>query len=1124
MNFSFVADSKLKFLTLIYFFIVNSTLYSQDVLYSSIVFQGTEIDVPVSNQRSLNGNINDLLSNFNVQSYSIAYPVAKTKRARECFRIVLNSDTPGIDYPLVANNLKGMGYVEVLVEQSEDNVALEQTESDNVNCNNPEVVNDPCVSGDPGHYITNSNLPCAWAITHGDPNIVVAVVDQYLDFTHDDLFGKITNIWTPVPNPFSVCNHGFTVTGSIVAIPNNNFCVAGAGYDSKAAFYAFGEASNCGSGTYIDDALLQAYADGHKIINLSLRTFGSISTSMIEEIVKSGVTLVHGTKGNAHNGYGGIPGIIGIGQVDKDLNYKEYTTGVFDQNVDIYAPCLDVCRLERDNGCQNGTGNTSFGTGVVSGIVALMKSVNPNLCPAQYESILELSNQGLPTNASSFPQITQGVVDAEAAVIAAQSFGKYVITTPTIWNTPHEVTELSIEPGGQLTILNTTVTFGLNTSVIVKRNARLIVNNSTLEACGGSWSGIRVWGNSSKEQPAINAPLTDPDQCGIVILEVNTILKNARIGISTTAPGLPWPAAADYYGGLVHCDHVQFINCRKGVEFMQYPKPVFPSFTFKNKSKFSTVLFEETGDGVDNSEGVTIWDTDNISFDHCSFLNMDFEGIHTYDAGVKIIGSNQFEDNMTGVLSTATTTFGDKVEVLDGNDFTDNEVHIDATAVSQSGGLTISSNTFIGGNFGVWLEGPTRYTVNSNIFSSVRTGVVAKSTGTFNYQQLNKIGCNRFGQCRQGILFDGENREVGFVSNVFDGLQEDVIVQEGNETGAINENQGAFFDPAGNCFSSGTILDIKTIGNTVQFNYFHRGKQQTCDETPNNSGNYTAYLTNGEINNCERGQVPPGGKDDLIAKRLAVEELRVMLLEQPADSALAEQLRVAQNEQEEILKYLVDEAIELGDFLEAETLLLGENSAAAKYAVYGIRFKTGNFGGAQAMLNELPNESLDEIWFKSVQEINLMRVNYGPDFQLSPDQEQTLLDIALSESAVRGYAQGLLTFLTGRRFVRGFDNQERHESAERPEENKATTQLPFFTVMPNPADDQLVINLTNYKENEALTVVITDFLGQIIFNSKLVNQPSLSLSVGGWPIGSYFVTVRSSQQSAQQQKVIIQHR
>lgn len=116
-----------------------------------------------------------------------------------------------------------------------------------VSCTDPIALNDPGIQPATGYYIENANIPCAWAITTGDPNIVVAVVDLYLDYNHSDLQGKITDIQFANPT-YSNCGHGFASTGAVAAIPNNGICVAGSGNQTKVAFYACATNTNCMNG------------------------------------------------------------------------------------------------------------------------------------------------------------------------------------------------------------------------------------------------------------------------------------------------------------------------------------------------------------------------------------------------------------------------------------------------------------------------------------------------------------------------------------------------------------------------------------------------------------------------------------------------------------------------------------------------------------------------------------------------------------------------------------------------------------------------------------------------------------------------------------------------------------
>jgi hypothetical protein len=226
-----------------------------------VVIQADENYAPTTANRSASTPLNDILNYFNVETYEQAYPVAKSSLAKNCFRIVLNGshgDYADLENMLVQSEM----FPEVLVEKD---VPLD--------CDDPVAINDPGIQLPAGYYIENANLPCAWSITQGDPSVVVAIVDIYLDNGHDDLQGQIVDI--QLTNPAnSNCNHGFATTGALAAIPNNGICAAGSGYLTKVAFYGDpGVSSSCNS-IYPTPGILKAYADGQKILSASFSGLG----------------------------------------------------------------------------------------------------------------------------------------------------------------------------------------------------------------------------------------------------------------------------------------------------------------------------------------------------------------------------------------------------------------------------------------------------------------------------------------------------------------------------------------------------------------------------------------------------------------------------------------------------------------------------------------------------------------------------------------------------------------------------------------------------------------------------------------------------------------------------------
>lgn len=223
------------------------------------------------------------------------------------------------------------------------------------------------------------------------------------------------------------------------------------------------------------------------------------------------------------------------------------------------------------------------------------------------------------------------------------------ITGIVTWNNPTDIGgDLIIKTGAELTVANI-LGLGVDRRIIVERGARLIVDGGTVtRGCENplNWGSIFVAGNSSKNQPANSfAPLAADDP-GVVVLRDATI-EFGRHAISTRNPNCIDCLA--YFGGLVDAENSIFSNCHRAAEFTKYDKT--------NKSRFINCTFTDniSGEGI-NLGAVSIWDTDGIVFDNCTFGYMDNYGVLTYDAGCTIKNGNHFTGNNRAVQAFATST------------------------------------------------------------------------------------------------------------------------------------------------------------------------------------------------------------------------------------------------------------------------------------------------------------------------------------------------------------------------------------------------------------------------------------------------------------------------------------
>jgi len=131
--------------------------------------------------------------------------------------------------------------------------------------------------------MTKVQAPQAWDITHGSPDVIIAILDTGIDMNHPDLADKIVadvNFSDSPTSDYNGHSHGTHVAGITAAITGNGIDVAGLGYDCSLMNVKV--LDDRGSGYYSDIAsgIIWAADNGADVINLSL---GSETPSAILE-------------------------------------------------------------------------------------------------------------------------------------------------------------------------------------------------------------------------------------------------------------------------------------------------------------------------------------------------------------------------------------------------------------------------------------------------------------------------------------------------------------------------------------------------------------------------------------------------------------------------------------------------------------------------------------------------------------------------------------------------------------------------------------------------------------------------------------------------------------------------
>lgn len=271
-------------------------------------------------------------------------------------------------------------------------------------------------------YSNSVNLPQAWDVTTGSPDVVIGVIDTGVDYTHPDLANNIWHNPNEIPDdgidndnngyiddvigwdfvsvdatvvasdedpgppdndPMDVESHGTHVSGIAAAEGNNGQGIAGVSWYSRIMPLRAGYKSTAGSGLLtvsdIVEALYYACDMGADIINMS---FGAPSPSKsMEEALQycadKGVFLV-AAAGNANTDASHYPAgfntVFSVAASDDYHRNKAYFSNY--GPVDMIAPGSSIYSTV-PGGLYAYKSGTSMASPFVAGLAALVKSVNP---------------------------------------------------------------------------------------------------------------------------------------------------------------------------------------------------------------------------------------------------------------------------------------------------------------------------------------------------------------------------------------------------------------------------------------------------------------------------------------------------------------------------------------------------------------------------------------------------------------------------------------------------------------------------------------------------------------------------------------------------------------------------
>lgn len=265
------------------------------------------------------------------------------------------------------------------------------------------------IGGQAGTAGADIRALAAWEIEPGSRDVVVAVVDTGVDYTHPDLAG---NMWQDAvgrygknfiagmdpDDPMDDEGHGTHVAGTIAA--NGRQASAMRGVMQEARIMALKVLNSSGSGKTSDliDAIAYAGENGARVINLSLSlsTGGAEPSQALRDVLSASPAVIVAAAGNASSNNDtkptypasyDLPHLVAVAASDnrdKLASFSNYGS----HTVHLAAPGWAILSTKRGGGYTFMNG-TSMAAPHVSGVAGLLLSRYPDRSHAQIAGYLQ---------------------------------------------------------------------------------------------------------------------------------------------------------------------------------------------------------------------------------------------------------------------------------------------------------------------------------------------------------------------------------------------------------------------------------------------------------------------------------------------------------------------------------------------------------------------------------------------------------------------------------------------------------------------------------------------------------------------------------------------------------------
>ncbi len=273
---------------------------------------------------------------------------------------------------------------------------VEFAELDQLRAMEQLIPNDPLYANLNAWSLSKIKGPDAWAMTTGNSNVVIAILDTGVDGSHEELAGKIVpgwNVYNQNADTRDVQGHGTMVAGTAAAWGNNGIGVASVAWACSIMPVRVSDNYGYATDSNIAAGLTWAADHGARVANVSYNVVGSSAVSRAARYFqrKGGVVTVAAGNQGTFIDVPDDPYLLTVGATDsEDMLYSWSNTGGF---VDLVAPG-SAFTIANGGGYAVATG-TSNAAPTAAGAAALLFSINPSMAPDQVQVALKESADDL---------------------------------------------------------------------------------------------------------------------------------------------------------------------------------------------------------------------------------------------------------------------------------------------------------------------------------------------------------------------------------------------------------------------------------------------------------------------------------------------------------------------------------------------------------------------------------------------------------------------------------------------------------------------------------------------------------------------------------------------------------